>query len=81
MIRARHVKNSPRPSMDEANNRLAELGWTPSAGCWESEHVVFCFAQESYPGTMGGAAAAVTWNSADGWLSLPDEKPKNVRFV
>lgn len=75
-----HLDNQPRPTMDEANRMLAERGWTPSAGCWEDDRMVFCFSQESYPGTYGGAAAAVSWNSA-GWLSLPPVKPRGVRFV
>ncbi len=79
-MKAKHAPNMPRPTLEQANAMLAALGWTPSAGCWESENVVFAFSQESYPGTYGGAAAAVTWN-VEGWLATPESKPKGARFV
>jgi hypothetical protein len=75
-----HTPNSPRPTMAEAKKMLADRGWTPSAGSWEDERMVFAFSQESYAGTYGGAAAVVSWNQA-GWLQTPALKPKNVRFV
>jgi hypothetical protein len=63
------LPDQPRPTMEVLNGMLAERGWTPSAGCWEDEGRVFCFAQESYPGTNGG------------WLVVSGPKPRGVRFV
>ncbi len=81
--KATHTPNQPRPSLEDAKRMLSERGWTPSAGSWEDDNGgrVFAFAQESYRGTYGGAAAAVTWSPEGGWLSLPESKPANVTFV
>jgi hypothetical protein len=65
--------------MEQAQRWLEERGWTYSHGSWEDENRLFAFAAESYPGTYGGAAAAVCW--AHGYLTLPPSKPSNVRFV
>ena len=81
MTRAKQIKGAERPTMAQAEKMLRDMGWEPSAGSWESDHVVFCFSKESCPGTYGGAAAVVTWNSIDNWLCLPESKPKGVRFV
>ena len=78
---AQHTANAARPTLQEAKQMLADLGWTPSAGSWEDENRVFAFSQESYKGTYGGAAASVTWSINGGWLVLPDAKPSNVQFV
>jgi hypothetical protein len=75
-----HTPNAPRPTLEEAKAMLAAKGWTVSAASWENADHVYAFAQESYPGTMGGAAACVHWNST-GWLSVPPQKPRGVRFV
>lgn len=75
----KQTPNAPRPTMEEAKQMLADLGWAPSEGSWEDERRLFVFACESYPGTYGGTAAAVTWSQ--GWLVTPPRKPANVRFV
>ena len=75
------TKDSPRPTMAEARAILEKRGWTFSGGSWEDENHVYAFAAESYPGTYGGAAAAVHWSIAGAYLSVPPVKPKNVRFV
>lgn len=75
------LRDQPRPTLDQLDQILKERGWTPSAGRWEDERKVYCFSQESYPGTYGGAAAACYWSEAGGWLSIPESKPAGVRFV
>jgi hypothetical protein len=75
------LPNQPRPTMEALNALLAERGWTPSAGCWEDDGRVFCFAAESYPGTYGGAAASAVWSANGGWLVVDGSKPRGVRFV
>ena len=80
-MKAKHLPNQPRPSLEEAKRMLADLGWTPSAGSWEDEGGrVFAFSQEAYAGTYGAAAAAINWD-VSGWLSLPASKPVGVKFV
>ena len=80
---AKHTPNAPRPTLQEAKEMLAELGWTPSEGSWEDDSSarVFAFARESCPGTYGQTAAAVSWSPNGGWLSIPDRKPTGQWFV